>query len=81
MTVFIGTLLSAVIVEPILSLETPKSTQTGPLSSATAATKNSQEELQQLMPEAIGLHLAGMREDGDPIPPPVVQVNYVDVVT
>lgn len=37
------------------------------------------EEVQQLMREAIELHLAGMREDGDPIPPPVVQVNYVDV--
>lgn len=24
-------------------------------------------------------HLAGMREDGDPIPPPTVQVNYVEV--
>ena len=37
------------------------------------------EEVEQLMREAIELHLAGMREDGDPIPPPVVQVNYVDV--
>ena len=37
------------------------------------------EEVQQLMREAIELHLAGMREDGDPISPPVVQVNYVDV--
>jgi len=37
------------------------------------------EEVQQLMQEAIEMHLAGMREDGDPIPPPVVQVQYVDV--
>jgi predicted RNase H-like HicB family nuclease len=37
------------------------------------------EEVQQLMQEAIELHLAGMREDGDPIPPPVAQVQYVDV--
>ncbi|WP_146907113.1 type II toxin-antitoxin system HicB family antitoxin [Arenimonas daejeonensis] len=29
--------------------------------------------------EAIEMHLAGMREDGDPIPPPTAQVNYVDV--
>ena len=29
--------------------------------------------------QAIDLHLAGWREDGDPIPPPVVQVQYVDV--
>jgi predicted RNase H-like HicB family nuclease len=38
------------------------------------------EEVQSLIREAIEMHLAGMREDGDPIPPPTVQVNYVDVV-
>lgn len=43
------------------------------------AVGDSVEEVEQLMREAIELHLAGMREDGDPIPPPVVQVNYVDV--
>ncbi|HBD20265.1 MAG TPA: hypothetical protein DC063_09395 [Arenimonas sp.] len=37
------------------------------------------EEVEQLMREAIEFHLAGMREDGDPIPPPTVQVNYVEV--
>lgn len=37
------------------------------------------EEVQQLMREAIEMHLAGMREDGDPIPPAIAQVNYVDV--
>lgn len=37
------------------------------------------EEVEQLMREAIELHLAGMREDGDPIPSPTVKVNYVDV--
>ncbi|KFN49497.1 hypothetical protein P873_11020 [Arenimonas composti TR7-09 = DSM 18010] len=37
------------------------------------------EETRELMREAIEMHLAGMREDGDPIPPPTVQVNYVDV--
>lgn len=37
------------------------------------------EEVEQLMREAIELHLAGMREDGDPIPAPSVKVNYVDV--
>lgn len=37
------------------------------------------EEVEQLMREAIELHIAGMREDGDPIPPPSVKVNYVDV--
>lgn len=43
------------------------------------AVGDSVEEVQQLMQEAIEMHLAGMREDGDPIPPPVVQVQYVDV--
>lgn len=37
------------------------------------------EDVEQLMREAIVLHLAGMREDGDPIPPPVARVNDVDV--
>lgn len=37
------------------------------------------EEVQSLIREAIEMHLAGMREDGDPIPPPTVQVNYVEV--
>ena len=37
------------------------------------------EETRDMMREAIEMHLAGMREDGDPIPPPTVQVNYVDV--
>ncbi len=37
------------------------------------------EEVEPLMREAIELHLAGMREDGDPIPPPVALVKYVDV--
>lgn len=37
------------------------------------------EEVEQLMREAIEFHLAGMREDGDPIPPPTVQVTYVEV--
>lgn len=37
------------------------------------------EEVERLMREAIQFHLEGMREDGDPIPPPVARVNYVDV--
>jgi predicted RNase H-like HicB family nuclease len=37
------------------------------------------EGVQKRIQEAIEMHLAGMREDGDPIPPPVAQVNYVDV--
>lgn len=43
------------------------------------ATGNTVEIVEKRIREAIELHLAGMREDGDPIPPPVVRVNYVDV--
>jgi predicted RNase H-like HicB family nuclease len=31
------------------------------------------------MREAIELHLEGMREDGDPIPPPSSSVQYVEI--
>ena len=37
------------------------------------------EEVERLMREAIEFHIEAMREDGDPIPPPVARVNYVDV--
>ena len=37
-------------------------------------------EVQRRMRDAIGMHLAGMREDGDPIPPATTGVEYVDVV-
>jgi len=43
------------------------------------ATGKTVEIVQERIREAIEWHLAGMREDGDPIPPPLVQVNYVDV--
>ena len=43
------------------------------------AVGDSVEEVERLMREAIEFHLEGMREDGDPIPPPVARVNYVDV--
>jgi predicted RNase H-like HicB family nuclease len=35
------------------------------------------EETAQLMREAIGFHLAGMREDGDAIPEPRTIAEYV----
>ena len=35
------------------------------------------EETQAAIGEAIRCHLAGMREDGDPIPDPVTVVDYV----
>ena len=43
---------------------------------ATGATR---EETETLIREAIEFHLAGMREDGLPIPQPSSQVEYVEV--
>jgi len=37
-------------------------------------------EVEQLIREAIELHLAGLREDGLPIPQPSSKVEYVDVM-
>ncbi len=37
------------------------------------------EEVERNIRSAIEMHLAGMREDGEPIPPPSSQVEYVDV--
>jgi predicted RNase H-like HicB family nuclease len=37
------------------------------------------EETEQLIREAIEIHLAGLREDGSPIPKPTSQVEYVEV--
>jgi predicted RNase H-like HicB family nuclease len=36
-------------------------------------------DVQRLIREAIEDHLSGMKEDGIPIPPPSIQVDYVDV--
>lgn len=37
------------------------------------------EETEKLIREAIEFHLAGMREDGAPIPQPSSQVEYIEV--
>ncbi|MDZ4047100.1 MAG: type II toxin-antitoxin system HicB family antitoxin [Pseudoxanthomonas sp.] len=37
------------------------------------------EEVEALMQESIAMHLAGMVEDGQPIPEPKARVNYVEV--
>lgn len=37
------------------------------------------EEVEQLIQEAIELHLEGMVEDGVPIPEPSIRVDYVEV--
>ena len=42
------------------------------------ATGQTLEEVRQRMREAIELHLAGMREDGLPIPKPTSLVDYVE---
>jgi predicted RNase H-like HicB family nuclease len=43
------------------------------------ATGETVAEVQQLIREAIELHIAGMREDGLAIPPPSSQVEYIQV--
>jgi predicted RNase H-like HicB family nuclease len=43
------------------------------------ATGNTIADVQQSIREAAELHLAGMREDGIPLPPPTIQVDYIDV--
>jgi len=43
------------------------------------ATGQTIEEVEQQIREAIEFHLDGMKEDGEPIPPPSSQVEYVDV--
>lgn len=43
---------------------------------ATAKTKKA---VEQLIREAIELHLAGMAEDGLPIPEPSSEVDYVEI--
>lgn len=37
------------------------------------------DEVRRLLREAIDLHLAGLREDGDPVPPPTATTEYVEV--
>jgi predicted RNase H-like HicB family nuclease len=37
------------------------------------------EETEQLIREAIALHIAGMREDGADVPAPAVRVEYIEV--
>jgi predicted RNase H-like HicB family nuclease len=43
------------------------------------ATGSTVKEAEQALREAIEFHLEGMREDGDPIPPPSSHVEYVEV--
>jgi predicted RNase H-like HicB family nuclease len=43
------------------------------------ATGASVAEVEREIREAIELHIEGMREDGDPIPPPSSSVRYVEI--
>jgi predicted RNase H-like HicB family nuclease len=43
------------------------------------ATGSTIAETEQAIREAIEFHLEGLREDGDPIPPPSSRVEYVEV--
>ena len=43
------------------------------------AVGESEEEVRQLIREAIAFHLEGMREGGEPIPLPSAHVEYVEV--
>jgi predicted RNase H-like HicB family nuclease len=43
------------------------------------ATGATVEEAEQMIREAIALHLTGLREDGLPVPQPSSQVEYVEV--
>ncbi len=39
---------------------------------------DSADEVRQLIREAIGLHLEGLRADGQPIPQPSIEIDYVE---
>lgn len=43
------------------------------------ATGSSLEEAERAIREAIEFHLAGLREDGLPVPPPASTIEYVEV--
>ena len=42
------------------------------------AVAETRQEVEQLIKEAIALHLQGMREDGDPIPEPVTTAAVIE---
>lgn len=43
------------------------------------ATGGTTAEVETLLRQAILFHLQGLREDGQPVPPPSSQVDYIDV--
>ena len=42
------------------------------------AVAETRQEVEQLIKEAIALHLQGMREDGDPIPEPITTAAVIE---
>jgi predicted RNase H-like HicB family nuclease len=43
------------------------------------AVAETREEVLELIQEAIEFHLEGLRDDGQPIPPPASSIEYVEV--
>ena len=43
------------------------------------AVGETEEEVRELIREAIEFHIDGLREDGQPVPAPAVRIEYVDV--
>ena len=43
------------------------------------AAAETEEEVRDLIREAIGFHLEGMQEDNEPIPEPSARVDYVEI--
>jgi predicted RNase H-like HicB family nuclease len=43
------------------------------------ATGTTLEEVEAEIREAIEFHIEGMREDGEPIPPPLSKVEYIEI--
>jgi len=43
------------------------------------AVGETEDEVRQMIREAIEFHIDGLREDGEPIPPPAARIEYVDV--
>lgn len=43
------------------------------------ATGETREEVVQLIQEAIEFHIEGLKENGEPVPPPSSSVEFIDV--
>lgn len=41
-------------------------------------TADTADEARQLIREAIDFHIEGLREDGQPVPPPCVEIDYIE---